>query len=358
MASVVEASDNKKLPNDINEQVANNKSPSGYMKVELSTKGLFGAPALFHIRNFSTEELLILGQSDEDDYVEHLVEALQAIIYEKDVDIRNFHEKEVVELLIVLYKNFYTRIMPNMPYELYDADYDYLGEIYKGKDTFEYKERVRALENGRENPVFDLNLEDIKFKTPVEHNTALITKADGFSCKFGFPRFGDALLLKDYTEIVFKDEDKRFEKIRKIYKMRQKAENSAYRGEDVDLRNVGDITADDKKKLKQYEQKRSVFLVRGATAQYLKEYKGEDVSSLTLDKRMEIVANDPDFDFLTFKKFSEAFKQNIEPGPVESISCISPIQQRRVVRPYTFQLVSLLKAVTVGDTDKTSIEFV
>ena len=359
MSTVTESSEKKSvLPENINELVDATKCPSGYTKVELSTKGYFGAPEVFHVRNFSTEELLILGQSDEDDYVEHLIEALQAIIWEKDVDIKKFHEKEVIELLILLYRTFYTKVIPNMTYELYDADYDYLGDIYKGKDTAEYKQRILDLENGRENPVFDLMLDSISFKEAKQQNTAYITKPDGFSCKFGFPCLGDTLLLKDYTELMFKNEDKQFEKIRKIYKLRRKAEDEAFRGKDIDLRNIGDITDADKAKLKEYEKKRSLFLIRGATAQYLREYKGEDVSNLTLDKRMAIVANDPDFDYLTFKKFSEAFKENVEPGPVEKIKCFSPIQRRTVERPYTFQLVSLLKAFTVGDTDKTSIEFV
>ena len=82
--------------------------PPGYIKVNLSTKGYLGAPKEFYIRNMSTEDLLSMALTDDEDLPVKTYKMLQSLIYGDDVDIKDFHEAEVIETLVTLYRTFYS----------------------------------------------------------------------------------------------------------------------------------------------------------------------------------------------------------------------------------------------------------
>ena len=85
---------NKTLDEQATEIAEQPKVPVGYMTMELSTKGKFGAPKVFHIRNFKTEDLVGLAIEDEDKMQEAAADMLQDLIFEKDVDVKKFHQKK------------------------------------------------------------------------------------------------------------------------------------------------------------------------------------------------------------------------------------------------------------------------
>src|SRR5574344_957288 len=78
-------------------------APAGYIPIRLSTLGRVGAPALFHIRNFSTRDLMKISLTDEEDVPAQVLELLKDLIWEEDVDVETFHEEEIIETLVLLY---------------------------------------------------------------------------------------------------------------------------------------------------------------------------------------------------------------------------------------------------------------
>ena len=59
--------------------------PSYYVKINLSTEGKVGAPKEFHIKNFSTRDIMELALTEEKDIPEKLLHILQSLIYEKNL---------------------------------------------------------------------------------------------------------------------------------------------------------------------------------------------------------------------------------------------------------------------------------
>ena len=81
--------------------------PVGYLRMELSTQGKMGAPKVFHVRNFDTREIVELSITADSELPIKLGNILDKLIFEEGVSIHDFHENEVVELLVKLFAIFY-----------------------------------------------------------------------------------------------------------------------------------------------------------------------------------------------------------------------------------------------------------
>jgi len=80
--------------------------PVGYLRMELSTQGKMGAPKVFHVRNFDTREIVELSITADSELPIKLGNILDKLIFEEGVSIHDFHENEVVELLVKLFAIF------------------------------------------------------------------------------------------------------------------------------------------------------------------------------------------------------------------------------------------------------------
>ena len=95
--------------------------PPGYVAINLSTKGKLGAPKEFHIRNFKMKDIMALSLTEQGDLPERVVQVLNDMILE-DVDVSNWHEKEVEETLVYVYMTFFEPTIKNVPFVVTDED--------------------------------------------------------------------------------------------------------------------------------------------------------------------------------------------------------------------------------------------
>ena len=95
--------------------------PPGYIPVNLSTKGKLGAPKEFHIRNFKMKDIMALSLTEQSDLPERVVQVLNDMIFE-DVDVSNWHEKEVEETLVYVYMTFFDPVIRNVPFIVTDKN--------------------------------------------------------------------------------------------------------------------------------------------------------------------------------------------------------------------------------------------
>ena len=138
--------------------------PAGYTEIQLSTKGKLNcAPASFHVRNFTTEDLMDLSTTDQTEIPVQVIKVLQRIILEKDVDVKQFHENEVVETLFILFRDYFNSILVDIPWELTEEDKDFLAEQYGGKQSKEYLNRIASYEEGTWVPRWDVDLDSFLF---------------------------------------------------------------------------------------------------------------------------------------------------------------------------------------------------
>jgi len=341
-------SENAKLKEDI---------PSGYIAVELSTHGKYGAPSLFHVRNFDTSDLINLALSDDADLPIKVSKMLNGLILEEGVRVDDFHEKEVIETLIAIYKTFYSGVMKDVAYRPDDADYEFLAKKCGGKETDAFRAQRRALETGEWKPRFDINLEKIDYyDTPDDVKTsARIVKRDGFAVRFSYPRYGDVVLLRDFIDRIYREEDKRFSSLNGVLKFRREQEDRITKGENVAYASLPTITDFDKKRVKEYETEKAIFTLNAVKALHLLEFDGKDVSKLSLEERIEL-AKDPRLDYSTFNEVSKFF-ETMKLGAKEEITVYNPIQERVMKRNFTFQLVDVLSAIRDTRPDGATISF-
>lgn len=344
--------------------------PAGYINVKLSTCGKVGAPASFYIKNFSPEDIMNLGLSDEKDIQIRMLKTLQNLIYNPNPDpnsegyinVSDFHEKEVIELMLVLYETFYQSVFPQQTWELTEEDYEEL-KRQNGGDTPEYQAQIRAIKNGEWKPTFDLDIsqaidyydisQDDNFKTSVRFTNEAYGKP--FSVKFSLPRYGDFLKLKMFIDDVYQNEDRKYARLGQILKLHQEANERMLKGENVDWTKIPAVSARDEEDYKEYEVSKALFTTTASKALYLQEFDGKDVSHLSIQEKIEM-AKDPRLDYDTFKQVQEMF-DSLKFGYKEEITAFDPILQKVVQRPYTFRILDLLTAMQSTRSSKTHLSF-
>jgi hypothetical protein len=331
--------------------------PSGYVEFRPSTKGLISCPASMHIRNLSTEDLLNLGLAEQEDLPVRIIKMLDSIIYE-DVSVADFHEKEVIELLLYIYESFYTDVFPNLDWTLTDEDWEFLAQRCGGRDTDEFAKQERAYKNGTVKPKFDVSLADGVDYYEIDENIrtkARVNKTDGYSALFGLPKYGDVSTLKYFVERMWKEEDKKFASITDTIKFRRECEDKLSKGENVDIRRIPTVPKAEMEKFKEYELEKSVFAMTAVKAQHLLEVNGQDISMMPLEKKMDF-ARDPHLDHSTFQQVQDHFSK-LKFGIKEEITVRDPILDKVVKRKYSFQLTDLLQAIRDKGSSDTTISF-
>jgi hypothetical protein len=339
---------------------SSNAIPSGYLEIKLSSAGKYGAPEVFHVRNFSTEDLVHLAVSDDSELPQRTVEFLNNVIWEnKDgVDVANWHEKEVIETLLIIFKTYYGKKLTNLTWDATDEDKEYLAHQFGGKDSQEYQNRLNALETGEWKPVFDLNLDDVKFyKLPDDYKTqANIKNKFGFKCTYSWPRYGDVLKIKAYTDALYKEKDKRYERLQKIARFRQQAEQKVLSGSTVNLMSVPDITNSDREELRKYEEEKLNFMTVCMRAIQLTSIGDIDLKDAPLEERVKY-AQDPGLDFATFKQIQTAFNENLKIGPIEDMNVLDPILNKIVNRKISFRVFDIISALRDATADGVTVDF-
>lgn len=331
--------------------------PTGYITVNLSTKGKFYAPAEFHMRNFTTEDLLGIAISDDETLPIKVVTCLQKLIWEKDVKVADFHESEVEETLFILYKTFYESRLKDLEYELTEDDWEFLAKTRGGRDTEEFRKQERDIKNKRWVPHFDIDLNQVKtYEIPEDFKyIAKIKKPSGFTCKYAPPKYGDVLVIKEFAENVFAEKDHQFARIANKVSLKQDIEKRLAAGENVSSEAIPIIDPKELEKYTDYLTEKSVFYMVATRAIHLVEYKGEDVSHKTLAERFNL-AKDPELDYSTFKLLAEKF-DSLKVGLDPTIKVYDPIQSKVVDYNYTFRLFTLIQAITNNDATGIDIDF-
>lgn len=356
---------NKTLDEQATEIAEQPTVPMGYMTVELSTKGKFGAPKVFHIRNFKTEDLVGLAIEDDDKMQEAAAEMLQGLIWEKDVDVLKFHQGEVVETFLRLYRRFYQTTLKNLPWELTEEDKNIIAKEEGGKDTDAYRRRLDAIKRGEEKQFFDIDLKQVGYYEIPEKvtGTVRVTQKDpetgkDFVIEYTYPRYGDTILLKKFIMNIpeIKEGERKFASITDNVKFRKKMEDAWKEGEQVPLERIPKFTQQDMDAFYEFQKKKAKFAARAVKALHLKSIDGVDISDLPLDKKLPY-ADDPRLDHATFEQVNKLY-EDMKIGPIEDVKVVDPYTKAVTKIHYTFRLFTILQTIRDNKPDGTTIEFV
>lgn len=342
----------------VNNEISLSKVDGGYIEVRLSTKGMYGAPEVFHIRNFTTEEVMQLSLVEKENLPVAMAKLLQDVIMEPQdqVNVLEFHEMEASELALFIKKTYYETKIKDVNWQVTDEDKKFAREVLYANDDDALNKWELGVRNGKRKYQFDIDLDKVEYwPAPEKPVTGLRVKdpVSKLECKFTWPRFGDTVVLKKALDNEFKEKDKRYEQDYAIYKRRQEAERSAARGEIVDLSKVPMLPKSQMEEIRKYETEKTLFLITMTKGLHLAEIDGKDVSELPLAERAKLAA-DSRISYTLYQKVSEIFN-DMKVGPKKNIKVTDPVTGKEVDYEYPFRVYDIL--ATIGSHDDDGIAY-
>lgn len=342
-----------KLENAQNEVISRSDDiPLGYTAIELSTKGKLGAPKIFHIRNFKTGDLIDLSLTSRDDLPESVVKMIDGMIFEKAVSIKNFHEKEVIELLVRLFMIYFA---PNIDvdFDVLDEDLDYLKDKIPYED---YIETLKDLDTKKWKPQTNIDLTKIKTYDLDEKFSPIVTiasKRTGEKFKFSFPKFGDILIVKKFLKLKFEKEEKQFASLRRMISFQEEMENKFRNGEMIDLNKVPNVPESEMQRLHEFDIEKAVYAMDLIRAVQIIGYNGKDLSKMSLIEKLEVLDTTV-LDHNINTKL-EKYYSSLKFGINDMIDMYNPIKKITESRRFSFRLMDILQAVKSFDSDELDI---
>jgi hypothetical protein len=172
------------------------KAPSNYYPIKLDSLGKLDAPKIVHVRGYTMEEILELGEMNDDNEFEVIANMLNNMVYE-DFDAYDFHIDEVKEILLSIYAKDWSKEIEGFKYYV-DEDLP--------EPQLNRKENISVATI----PIANIETQPIheEFKEPI--NIPFNDK----TYHFRLPRIRTTVNAKDYTEKKFFAEERQFSDIR------------------------------------------------------------------------------------------------------------------------------------------------
>ncbi len=326
--------------------------PAGYLRMELSTKGLLGAPKVFHVRNFDTKEIVALSITATSELPLKLANILDDLILEDDISINDFHENEVIELIVKLFAIFYDQTI-ELDFPWNDEDIKFLedkGETHQA-DLLQSKTWV---------PKVTINLATLNFhdvdESSLKKHVELTSKKTGFKIKFSYPKFGDVLVVKKHLDTSFKDVDDSIRSILKRLEIRKKIFEEAEKGKkEVNADILPYISKEEIDLYTEHETKKALFAVDLVRAQHLEGFEDLDLTDAPMSEKIKYIS-DPRVSHTITQKIEKEFK-SMKFGIDSEIETVNPITHETCVRGFLFRIVDLLSAIGELDSDEYDVGY-
>ena len=313
--------------------------PPGYIEVALSTKGRVGAPAIIHVRNFTVGELLELSLTTDTDLPRRLIAALNKAIYE-DTDVANWHESEIEELLIYIYAEFYKSTLDSVEFPLLEEDYEF---VKNGPDG---EQRCKDLREHKWVPRTSITLlrdiDPYEVSDDYSPEITIKNKKTGFYVTFSYIKYGDRLLVKDWLDKVYRDEEKQFDALVETLKHNSSVADPAKRLP---------VDPAEKEAYSDFVAKKLGTLTEVSRLISVVNYNGQDVSKMDVDEKYKLLSQDARIDYGMIAKL--AARQDKQPfGLKPFIHMINPLTNEPCVRRFSFRILSILQAMQLSGSDE------
>ncbi len=336
---------------EVLEDTMNKDIPAGYIRMELSTEGLLDAPKVFHVRPFDTKEIVALSITAESELPLKLGSIIDDMIYE-DISINDFHENEVIELIVKLFAIFYDRkIELTFPWNAEDEQY--LKE--NGQDA-----RVQDLKNKTWVPksVVDLGALDFYKVDPskLKKHVELTSKKSGFKVRFTYPKFGDVVVIKKFLDGAFRDKEASLKTIIKKLEVRKRIfDDAAAEHKEVDANQIPYLSKEETDRYTEYETGRALFAIDLVRALHLEGFEDKDLSDTPLSEKIQYI-KDPRINHSITQKIEKEFKA-MEFGINPELDVVNPITGNLCKRRFLFRILDILQAITEFDSDEYAVGY-
>lgn len=316
--------------------------PPGYMEVRLSTKGKLGAPSLLHVRNFKVSDIVALSMTSDRDIAARLIEILNEMIFE-DVDVSTWHEKEVEELMVYIFKTFYKNVLDDVDFPLNDEDYEYL------KSTDKYEDVKSGKWTPKTTIVIDRDVDIYDIPNDFDSKITITNKKTGFSCTFDYIKYGDQLVIKKWLDSYYAEQENRFRVLKSQIQINNNLLGQVKDDPEV-VNKFIPYDPEEEKAYSDYMTERLKTLSEIVRIISITNYNGMDVSNLSVGDKYELIKDDARIDYGMISKLNKR-QQKLKFGLNPEVSMRNPLTGEVVKRPYSFRLTTILQAMQVSGLD-------
>lgn len=307
-------------------------TPIGYIPIELSTEGKLSLPKVVHLRNFDTTEIVDLVSQIDENKLSSLVRMFGECCYE-DVDFSQATDKELLEIALTIYKNFYSNVITDFSFPLDENDLEFLYE--------HNPELLEKIKKGKNRPTVDIPISSIDInRLPKDFKEPITIKDKGTNESYSFkiPRIADGLIVQEYIRVKYEDEDER------MYKIEQKLL------EERQLKIDAKLSGKERKAFKEYEKSRAVDHVKAIQKLCLVKLNGVELTDL--DSKLD--THIPQGVWTAYTQFLE----NLKMGVQDDVKVLSPITNKEETRRFEFRSYDIMEAISVfRDDTKFDIQY-
>lgn len=320
--------------------------PAGYVEVRLSTKGRVGAPAVVHVRNFKISDIIALSMSDRLNTPVRLINILNEAILE-DTDVAHWHEKEIEELMVYIFLNFYSGTLKDVQFPVNDEDREFISKQPDGK------KRLEDLDKGLWVPRTDINIaRDVDtYDIPDDYTPriSITNKRTGLKVVFDYIKYGDQIVIKNWLDSHFAQDEARFSKIRKQIEINNNL-SSQFLNDPSNVDKYIEIDKDEENAYMDYLVRRTQAITDVAHIVSIVEIDGEDVSGLSVGEKYEKLCNDARIDYNLIAHLSKR-QAKVPIGIKPEVTMLNPITNEVVKRPFSFRIPVILQAMQLFGAD-------
>lgn len=322
--------------------------PEGYAEIRLSTKGKLGAPEVFHIRNFKVQDIVALSLTKDQLLPAKLIEILQDMIYE-DTDVSQWHEKEVEELMVILYMTFFSNTL-EINYPLEESDIEKMKETEIGLSI--YEDMQKGVKEATPKTTINLARDVDTYDLPENFNPRIriTNKKTGFYVVFDYVHYGDQLIIKKWLDDHFKEEEASFASIASKIE-RNNALLFQLKDDPEKAKDFIKIDPAEQEAYDDFLNRKIQLLSEIIRIASILNFNGEDVSQLSISEKYEKISPDARLDYGMISKLSQK-QNNFNVGIKPEIDMENPVTKEVVKRPFSFRIPLILQAIQLSGADE------
>lgn len=311
--------------------------PYGYIPIQLSSKGKFDCPETIHVRNYTSSDLLEISSQADDHIIEGSMKLLNNVVLE-DIDTSKLTDKEVIEIYLAIYANWWGETIEGYQYPIEDEDINFLKE----KNKYDL---IQKIIDETFKPEVDLSIEKISIQQIADEFKEPIRVKDSDSGKdiyLRIPRIGDGIIAKKYINKLFKKNEEKALSIRKklekekLYKVIDRS-----------------ISEEDRYFYEEYSDRKAIATIEALQACMILSYDNKD--DIPYEEKIQLV-HSGEINTSVWIKFQN-FLNKYPYGVQNNVLIYSPILEKEVERRFLFRPLDFIPTGESKDSDRYDISF-
>lgn len=286
---------------------------SSYVPIKLSSVGKLGLPAVIHVRDYSYQDVIKLASAESAVGIKKaLLDVLDQVIKE-DIDLTALTSIDVLEILMTIQGTWYSPVV-EFPYFI---------------DETLPKEQLTNKENVSKATISINSLTSIPF--PEDKSVPLTVTAPGIELIVDVPRFYHEVVVSNYMEELYAEQDNRMTAIEA--KVKAKTHTPA-----------------EYETLVKYKEQKSLTEAKALQAIRILKHNGKELQ--TLKERIECLEKVP---YRVWQTTNYYIEHELRFGLNEKVTFVCEVTGKTLTRRFPFRIMDFLPSLELSQTARNGI---